>query len=86
MDVCVGVLLWHVLVGISFFSSAEFCIPDTNGKRSQDYVTEKTPNLPPKSWVSLGRESVIGVWMKTLFTNTFIRRTTLTVTRSQAEG
>lgn len=83
---CVWGAPWHVLVGISIFSSAEFCIPDTNGKRSQSYVTKKTPNLPPKSWGYLGRESVIGVWMKTSFTNTFIRRTTLTVTRPQAEG
>lgn len=56
------------------------------GQRAQNCVTGKTPNLPPKSWGSLGRESVMGVWMKTLFTNTFIRRTTLMVTRSQAEG
>lgn len=58
---CGGVLLWPILVGISIFSSAEFCIPGTNGKRSQNYVTGKTPNLPPKSWGYRHRESVLGV-------------------------
>lgn len=83
---CVEVLLWPLLVGISIFSSAEFCIPDTNGTESTELCDRKDPKPSTQKLGLPSRESVMGVWMKTLFTNTFIRRTTLMVTRSQAEG
>lgn len=81
-----GVLLWNFLLGISMFNSTKFYSPDTNGTGTKwSSITELCDRKDPKpSTQKLGSPRQIvnnGNLNENLFTNTFKRRKTLTVTR-----